>query len=191
MGTQNALADQAQAYSARIPGMLAGDPMGGDLATRQHVEKGLMERLNPYLQEDRDALTNQLANQGLSYGGEAYQRAMLDQSSRTNDARLAVVGAAGDEMQRGQTMDNTRRNQGLAELGALMQGSGTVQLPTYGGGTTISGGAAPDMGALMNNQYQAQLAQQNAKTAGKNAGLSGSSGAVGALTNDLFKRYAG
>jgi hypothetical protein len=181
MGTQNNLATQAGNYANRMPGMLSSDPQGGDLATRQHVEAALMERLNPYLEQDRQALNTQLANQGLTYGGEAYGRAQQDMSRRVNDARLAVIGAGGDEMARAQQMENIRRNQGLTELSALMQGSGNVNLPAYGGGTTISGGAAPDIAGLINANYQAQLSQANAGQSSKNGLMGGGMSALGSL----------
>lgn len=188
MGTQNNLAGQASDYATRLQGQLAGDPQGGDLATRNHVEQALMERLNPYLEQDRQALNTQLANQGLTYGGEAYGRAQQDLSRRTNDARLAVIGQAGDEMARGQQMDNIRRNQGLTELSALIQGSGNVNLPTYGGATTISGGNSPDIAGLINANYQAQLSQANAGQASKNGLMGGGMSALGSIGGSLASR---
>lgn len=181
MGTQNNLATQASDYANRLKGTLSGDVMGGDLATRNHVEQALIDRLNPYLEQDRQALATQLANQGLTYGGEAYGRAMMDQSRRTNDARLAAIAQAGNEMSRSQQLDINRRNQGINELSSLMQGSGNAQIPTYGGGTTVAGGAAPNMAQLFDNQFQAQLSNYNAKQAGKNSALSSGVGAAATI----------
>ena len=166
-----------------------------DLATRQHVERGLMDRLNPSLQRDENALRTQLANQGLQYGTEAYGNAMRDYSQRVNDARLAVVGQGGQEMERSQNMNLLRlaqmagtatdrqasgfagRNQSLGELGAMLQAQGNVSLPTYGGSTTVNAGQAPDMAGLANQQYQAQLSNYNANRASKN-GLMGGLGTL-------------
>ena len=186
MGTQNNLATQAGSYADRLKGMLESDPTGGDLQTRQHVEDALMQRLNPYLEKDQQALQTQLANQGLTYGGEAYQKAMMDQSQRVNDARLAVISQAGDEMARSQGMENLRRNQGISELSALMQGSGNVTLPQYSGATTISGGNAPDIAGLINANYQNQLAASGAGQAGKNGLLGGLGSALGSFAGSKF-----
>jgi hypothetical protein len=181
LGTQNQLAGQASDYAGRLQGMLSTDPSGGDMATRSHVEQGLMDRLNPYLERDQNALQAQLANQGLTYGGEAYGNAMQDQSKRVNDARLAVIAQGGQEMQRAQQMDMARRNQGLTEMGALMQGSGNVNMPTYGGATTLNTGSAPDIAGLINQAYQGQVSNYNADQAGKNGAVGAGLGALGTI----------
>jgi len=186
LGTQNALAGQASDYAGRLQNMLSSDPSGGDLATRNHVEQGLMDRLNPYLEKDQAALQAQLANQGLTYGGEAYGSAMQDQSRRVNDARLAAIAQGGQEMQRAQQMEMARRNQGITEMGALMQGSGNVNMPTYGGSTTISAGSTPDIAGLINANYQAQVANANAGQSGKNGLMSSGMGALGSVAGSYF-----
>ena len=45
---------------------------------RQRVEDALMERLNPYLERDREAMRTGLVNQGITLGSEAYNRASDD-----------------------------------------------------------------------------------------------------------------
>lgn len=108
----NQYADQALWLMNNLP-----DVSSGNLETRQHVEQGLMDRLNPYLQRDEEALRTRLANQGLAYGGEAYSNAMQDQSKRVNDARLAAIAQGGDEMQRSQNMNIARQNQLFSNIG--------------------------------------------------------------------------
>lgn len=179
----NAQGDMADAQ-AQLKALPAAD-----LATRQHVEQSLMDRLNPSLQQDEAALRTQLANQGLAYGSEAYNNAMRDMSQRTNDARLAVVGQGGQEMQRSQDMNLARigqlfgaatdrqgmdaasRNQALAELSALIQQSGSPQMPTFGGATNVGGIASPDLAGLTSANYQSKVAGANAQTASNNAAL--------------------
>lgn len=75
-------------------------PEDGFSADRQRVEDALMQRLNPYLSQDKEALNTQLANQGLQPGSEAYDRALQQINAQQTDARLAVIGQAGDEQQR-------------------------------------------------------------------------------------------
>lgn len=161
--------------------------MGGDLATRKHVEDALMARLNPSLMQDEEALRTRLANQGLQYGTEAYGNAMRDMNQRVNDARLGVVAQGGQEMQLAQNLDLNRRNQimeeatgrqaadaasrnqRLAELSAMIQGGGSINMPTYQGAQNVSTGSAPDLGALVNSNYQGKVASNNANTASNNA----------------------
>jgi len=188
-GTQQELASQAADQALNLRRMLTtNDPQNGNLETRQHVEQGLMDRLNPYLQQDQNMLNTQLANQGLQAGGEAYTNAQRDMSKRVNDARLAVIAQGGQEMANTQNMNNAARNQSLQELNAYMQGSGNVNLPAYGGGTVISGGQTPDIAGLINSQYQTQVANANAGQAGKNGLLGGGLGALGTIGGSLAGR---
>lgn len=179
-------------------GALEKQPMPtADLATRQHVEDALMQRLNPQLQQDEEALRTRLANQGLQYGGEAYGNAMRDMNQRVNDARLAAIAQGGDEMQRSfgmqmqgrnqrlseimnlgsayeqrQGMNANARNQRLAEIAAMIQQSGNINLPTYGGATNISSAQAPDYANAANQKYQGDIAKNSAQTAQQNALMS-------------------
>jgi hypothetical protein len=67
---------------------------------RQKYENALMARMNPQLNQDRNTLEQQLLNQGLQPGSEAYNRA-ADQAGRArNDARYGAILNAGEEQQR-------------------------------------------------------------------------------------------
>jgi len=160
-----------------------------DSAMRGRVESALFQRLNPSLRQDEEALRTRLANQGLQYGTEAYNNAMRDNSQRINDARLAVIGQGGQEMERQfnmglqglqsqaglasdrQGLSAQARNQKLAELSAMIQSGGSVNLPTYGGATNVGGVGAPDLTALTGQKYQGQVANANAQTASNNAAM--------------------
>jgi Chaperone of endosialidase len=67
---------------------------------RERIEAGLMERLNPQLGNERSRYEQQLANQGIRYGSPAYTNAMDNYNRMANDARLGVIGAAGNEQTR-------------------------------------------------------------------------------------------
>ena len=67
---------------------------------RDRVEAGLMERLSPQLSMERQRYEQQLADQGIRYGSPAYENAMRNYSTMANDARLGVIGKAGEEQQR-------------------------------------------------------------------------------------------
>ena len=69
-------------------------------ADRQRVEESLYKRIDPQLQQDRERLRQQLADQGIQYGTEAYDRAIAAADRQTTDARLAVTAQGGQEQQR-------------------------------------------------------------------------------------------
>lgn len=69
-------------------------------ADRQRVEDALMQRMNPQLQIQQQALQQQLADQGIRYGSDAYNNAMLTYNQQANDARWGAIQQAGQEQQR-------------------------------------------------------------------------------------------
>jgi hypothetical protein len=69
-------------------------------ADRQRVEESLMARMNPQLQIEKSRLEQQLADQGIRYGSQAYNDAMDNYSRQANDARFGAIGQAGQEQQR-------------------------------------------------------------------------------------------
>lgn len=74
-----------------------GDDFSAD---RQRIESGLMERLDPSLAQERNKYEQQLDDQGIRYGSPAYENAMRNYSMQANDARLGVIGQAGQEQTR-------------------------------------------------------------------------------------------
>lgn len=69
-------------------------------ADRQRVEDALMARMNPQLQQDRAALEQRLANQGLQPGSEAYNRAIDEANRSASDSRYGAILSAGQEQSR-------------------------------------------------------------------------------------------
>lgn len=69
-------------------------------ADRSKVEDALMSRLNPQLDNDRSALEQRLANQGIMPGSKAYETAMNQSSQASNDARMQAILAGGQEQTR-------------------------------------------------------------------------------------------
>jgi hypothetical protein len=130
---------------------------------RARVEDALFQRLNPILERDRAGLETRLRNQGLTPGGEAYTNAMGDFGRNVNDARLAVIGQAGNEQ--------SRAIQALLQLsGAAPQGGG-------GGG----GGVAPvDVQSIYGNQQAGQQAQYQARAANAASGNAAAAGIASA-----------
>ena len=124
-----------------------GADVGTD-ASRQRIEDALMQRLNPSIQQQGDSLETKLVNQGLVRGSTAFNQAMDEQNRSSNDARLAVVGQAGQEQSRelsdaisSANFQNTARQNALQErlttretpineVAALMNG-GQVTAPQF------------------------------------------------------------
>jgi endosialidase-like protein len=69
-------------------------------ADRQRVEDSLMARMNPQLAIEKQGIVQQLADQGIRYGSQAYTSAMDNYNRQANDARFAAIGQAGSEQQR-------------------------------------------------------------------------------------------
>jgi len=149
-------------------------------ADRQRVEDALMARMNPQLQQEESRVQQQLADQGIRYGSQAYNDAMRTYQQQANDARYGAIAQGGAEQQRLDAMaaqraafQNAAQNQGYEQ--AL--GSGTFY-----------------------NQAQNQLYQQNAAQAAfANAGLAQQTGqaqsafnaAQAARNSWLQEQYAG
>lgn len=151
-------------------------------ADRSAVEDALFKRLSPQLQQSRDALENNLTNQGFQRGTQAFNTAMDQASRQENDARLAVTGQGLQEqqglygMQQGNRQRSLQemlalRNQPINEITALMSG-GQVSLPNVPGynapqvANTDYSGAAYNTAGIQNSQYNQQMQQSNAAMAG-------------------------
>ena len=74
--------------------------LGDPNISRDRVETALFDRMNPQMERDRAALEQRLANQGISYGSQAWQAAQDDLNRGRNDARLGVIANAGQEQSR-------------------------------------------------------------------------------------------
>ncbi|WP_144049197.1 tail fiber domain-containing protein [Liberibacter crescens] len=66
----------------------------------KHYENALFSRLEPFLQQNHEAMETKLVNQGLAPGSVAWDRAMDERNRAENDARLAAVLTAGQEQDR-------------------------------------------------------------------------------------------
>lgn len=97
--------DAGYARGGKITRSYGADDFSKD---RQKVENALMQRMNPHLSRDREALRTQMSNQGIKLGSEAYDRGMSDFSRQSNDARLGAILNAGEEQARMVGMDRDR-----------------------------------------------------------------------------------
>lgn len=155
--------------------------------TRQRVEAALLERMDPYLQRDDEALRTRLANSGFDMNSAGY-RSALDESTRAkNDARLAAIAQGGQEQSRLFGLEQAARQQGiqdrsvarsqpLNEIAAIL-GTGQVQVPQFGAVPQV-GVAAPDITSGIYNKYNADVQNQSSRLGGL-FGLAGTLGSAG------------
>lgn len=134
--------------------------------------QNLMTRMTPQMEQRRQALETQLANQGFTTGTQAYDTAMDEYNRAYNDAMIAAdiqsTGIAGQqyglEAQARDRLINEalmERTQPMSELAAFLSGSqpSTGQFLPVPQGTI----AAPDMmGAEYASANMANTAAQNA-----------------------------
>lgn len=155
-------------------------------ADRQRVEDALMTRMKPKLDQDKAALETRLANQGVRAGSAAYDAAMKNYSSATNDARMSAILGAGQEQSRlfdmelrGTGYNNelgmrrrqqdiqemlTERNAPINEISALLSGS-QVSQPNFVN-TPNAQVAGVDYMGMINDQYKQKLTQNQAMMGG-------------------------
>lgn len=108
------------------------------------AQQAIFSRLTPQLQQRRAALENQLANQGIPRGSEAYREAMTQLSQQEND--LVQQAAL-----QGINLDMAARSQGFQEAQTQAQLLNQARQAQFGMGTTQLG--------LYNQALQQNLAQ--------------------------------
>jgi hypothetical protein len=138
-------------------------------ATESRIMELGRKRLDPVLDQRRNALETKLYNQGVMPGTEAYDRAMRSDTEGANDAynQLLLSG-------RGQAVSEalTARNQPINEITALMAG-GQVSQPNFQS-TPQTNVAGTDIAGLTMDAYKyGPLAQYQADQANKRAMMSG------------------
>lgn len=205
---QAGLFDPQNAALGRVQDMMAnGFDMSGigeggqvydpNLATNNATEL-LMERINPQLDRQREALRAQMANQGIAQGSSAYNNAMDQWGQNSNDAynqaALQGIGLGMQQqgMQFGQSEQQRQRQMQeqaylrglpLQELQALM-GGGQVQMPNFPGYSQQGQTAGADYLGAAGQQYQGDLGSWNAQQAQQqqmSQGLGGLGGALGSM----------
>lgn len=100
----------------------------------QSVQDAIMSRLQPQLERQRSGLENQLANQGIMRGSEAFTNAQTDQSQRENDlltqAALQGIGTGLSARQQGIQEQAFMQDRPLNIINALRSGN-QVQSPQF------------------------------------------------------------
>lgn len=148
----------------------------------QTGQDALMARFQPQIDQSHKALENQLANQGIMQGSEAYDNAMRVQNQSENDLRsqAALNGInVGENAQNQQlALQTALQNQPVNMLNAVRTGSqvtnptftNTPQQATTQGADLL--GAAQGQNQYNLGLYNSQVGQNNS-TMGTIAGLGG------------------
>jgi hypothetical protein len=165
--------------SAKIGGLLGTNLKLGNEATEARLMELGTARLNPQFARDEESLRTRLANSGISAGSDAWNAEMQRFGQTKNDAMNSLLlsgrGQANSEIM-------AERNAPINEISALMSGS-QVSNPNFTstpqtnvGGVDYAGMVANNYNA-QNDQYKAQLGQQNAMMGGM-FGLGGTLGSA-------------
>jgi hypothetical protein len=155
----------------------------------QSYQDAYMQRLQPQIQQTREALQQQLANKGIDIGSTAYDRAMQTQAQRENDLLAAATtqGFGVGQQARQQALQEQAylRNEPLNTLSAVRTGS-QVTGPQFVNSAQQATTSGPDLLGAAGMQYNAQMGDFNAKQAAQqnfNQGLMSLGGA--AMMSDI------
>lgn len=142
----------------------------GDIANQAYSAQ--TSRLDPEWAARQKQFDAQMANQGISAGGEAYDNAARDFGQQRNDAYTQARQQAIATMPQTYQLSTAQRMQPLTELNAIRSGS-QPQMPQFQA-TQYSGGMqGPNMGQAVGQQgqydqgiYNAEVGQSNSQTQG-------------------------
>lgn len=141
----------------------------------QSVQDAIFSRLTPQLERRRGQLENQLANQGITRGSEAWNNAMTDQGQQENDlmtqAALQGINTGLTARQQGIQEQAYMQDRPLNVVNALRTGN-QVQGPQFVNAPQQGFAPGPDLLGAAQSQYQADLGAYNAKAA-QQGGLMG------------------
>lgn len=148
----------------------------------QTGQEALMARFQPMIEQSRQALTSQLANQGIQPGTEAFDNAFRVQNQSENDLRMqaALNGInVGQNAQNQQlSLKSALQNNPINILNAVRTGS-QVTNPQFGGYAQQGQTSGADMMGAAKEQNQYNLGLYNSQVAETNAGNAATTGLVG------------
>lgn len=123
-------------------------------------------RLDPQWDQRKKAFDQQMANQGVTAGGEAYDNASRDFGQQRNDAYSQARLSADSLMPQTYQMAQSTYNQPLNTLNAIRSGA-QIQNPQFSQqpGANMMG-AAQAQGQYGQGLYNAQVGSNNAMTSG-------------------------
>ena len=132
----------------------------------QSYQDAYMQRLAPQMAQSKERLEQQLANQGIQLGSEAYDRAIRNFDQKQNDLLLGATTQGFDVGNRARAAAfgelAYQRNEPINTLSAVRTGS-QVQGPQFVNSFNQATTAGPDLLAASQMGYNAQMGDFNAK----------------------------
>lgn len=154
------LAETANEQSARI-GDLLNNPFEYNNQDAENWAWDLAsQRILPQQEDNRRALENQLANRGIVPGTAAYEREM-QRLTMANTDQMNQLALTGRQMGFNEAL--AQRNQPLNEIIGLMSGTQIQNPNATFAQTPQSQVAGVDYTGLVNQKYQSEAAQYNAR----------------------------
>lgn len=154
----------------------------------QSYQDAYMQRLAPQINQSREQLDQQLANQGIKLGSEAYNRAKQLQAQKENDILLGATtqgfGVGQQARQQGFQELAYQRNEPINTLNAVRSGS-QVTGPTFVNPSQQATTAGTDYMGAAGLTGQASIANANAENARTNAMMSGLFSMGAAAASDI------
>lgn len=178
--TSRELADLQNTATSRVDQTMSQPFDYGSVGDVQDAAlKAYTSRLDPMWDRRQGQTENQLANQGIVQGSEAYKNAMYDLNTGRNDAYQQAISGAINTSPQTLQMASAIRNQNLNELNALRTGS-QVTNPTFSNAPQQGYTPGADLTGAAQNTYNAQMQGVNAENA-NSAGLFGGLTSLGGL----------
>lgn len=202
----------ASQYGALANQLNQGQAADAQRQGQEAAYQAQAQYLDPQFSQQAESLSAKLAAQGLAPGSQAYNNAMLNfqnekqraYSNAQNQAimtgsqlgaqnlqnQIAGLGAQGGLLQGqlgalGNDINSINARTGLNQLGYQNLGSIASLIPGYAG-PGQSGSNAADITGAINNQYQGQLGQYNARQQSSNANTAALAGLAGTAAMMFF-----
>lgn len=150
-----------------------------DIANQSYADQ--TARLDPQWEQRKGAFDQQMANQGITAGGEAYDNASRDFGQQRNDAYTQARQAAISTMPQTYQLSSAQRMQPLTELNAIRSGA-QPQMPQFQPTQYSMGAQGPNMSGAAGQQNQYDMGLYNSQVGEANSfnsGLMNLGGAIG------------
>jgi len=142
--------------------------------------KGQTARLDPQWDQRKQQFDQQMANQGITAGGEAYDNAARDFGQQRNDAYTQARQAAIATMPQTFQLAAAQRMQPLTELNAIRTGA-QPQMPQFQPTQYSMGAQGPNQLGAAGAQNQYDMGLYNSQVGQQNSFMSGLMGLGGTL----------
>lgn len=180
------LATLGNNLSGTLGQQLTGNFKLGNEAVENRIYDLAASRLNPRLEQQREAERTRLINSGIREGSTAWTNAMNQIGQNENDAYNSILLSA-----RGQATNEllTEDNQRINQISALLNG-GQVSQPNFGT-TPMPTIPTTDVAGIINQDYQNRMnayQQQQASMGGLFSGIGQLAGGLIGLSDDEEKK---